>query len=64
MGKDMSEIKAVCEETNNTMITVTHDKRAASALCDYAVWIKDRKVYKAGKKELTDEFFLNDTDKS
>lgn len=46
------------------MITVTHDKRAASALCDYAVWIKDGKVHKTGKKELIDEFFLNDTGKS
>ncbi len=46
------------------MITVTHDKRAASALCDYAVWIKDGKAHKVGKKELIDEFFLNNTDKS
>lgn len=46
------------------MITVTHGKRAASALCDYAVCIKDGKVRKAGDKELMHEFFLNDTDKS
>ena len=46
------------------MITVTHDKRCAAALCDYAVWIKDGKVHKTGKKELIDEFFLNDIGKS
>lgn len=57
-------LNSIHEETNNTMITVTHDKRAASALCDYAVWIKDGKAHKVGKKELIDEFFLNNTDKS
>lgn len=39
------------------MITVTRDKRAASALCDYAVWIKVGKAHKTGKKEQIDEFF-------
>lgn len=46
------------------MITVTHDKRAAPALCDYAVWIKDGKVHKTGKKELIDDFFLSGNDKN
>lgn len=50
-------LNSIHEETNNTMITVTRDKRAASALCDYAVWIKDGKVHKTGKKEQIDEFF-------
>lgn len=45
------------EETHNTMITVTHDKRCAAALCDKAVWIKDGKIYKTGGKKLVDEFF-------
>lgn len=43
-------LNSIHEETNNTMITVTRDKRAASALCDYAVWIKDGKVPKPAKK--------------
>lgn len=50
-------LNSIHEETNNTMIIVTRDKRAASALCNYAVWIKDGKVYKIGKKEQIDEFF-------
>lgn len=45
------------------MITVTHDKRCAAALCDYAVWIKDGKVHKTGKKEQIDEF-LRSNDKN
>ena len=51
------------EETHNTMITVTHDKRCAAALCDRSVWIKDGKTYKTGDKRLIDEFFTNRQDK-
>ena len=50
------------EETNNTMITVTHDKRCAAALCDRSVWIKDGKTYKSGDKKTVDEFFENQSD--
>ena len=46
------------EEAHNTMITVTHDKRCAAALCDKSVWIKNGKTYKTGGKELVDEFFI------
>ena len=50
-------LNRIHEETHNTMITVTHDKRCASALCDESVWIKDGKTYKTGGKELADAFF-------
>ena len=50
-------LNCIHEETHNTMITVTHDKRCAAALCDESVWIKDGKTYKTGKKELVDVFF-------
>ena len=50
-------LNRIHEETHNTMITVTHDKRCAAALCDKAVWIKDGKTYKTGGKELPDVFF-------
>ena len=46
------------EEAHNTMITVTHDKRCAAALCYKSVWIKNGKTYKTGGKELVDEFFI------
>ena len=52
------------EETHNTMITVTHDKRCAAALCDRSVWIKDGKTYKTGDKQLIDEFFMTRQDNS
>ncbi len=56
-------LNAVHEATENTMITVTHDRRAAAALCDKAVWIKDGKTYKTGDKELIDGFFsLNESE--
>ena len=59
---EMTEIlNRIHEETKNTMITVTHDKRCAAALCDRAVWIKDGKVRKTGGKELAEEFFKDPT---
>ena len=51
-------LNRIHEETHNTMITVTHDKRCAAALCDCAVWIREGKTYKAGGKELVNEFFI------
>ncbi len=54
MTKTLNRLRA---ERKITMITVTHDRRCAKALCDYAVWIKDGKTYKTGGKELADEFF-------
>ena len=57
-------LNRIHEETHNTMITVTHDKRCAAALCDRSVWIKDGKTYKTGDKQLIDEFFTIRQDKS
>jgi energy-coupling factor transporter ATP-binding protein EcfA2 len=45
------------KETGNTMITVTHDKRCVSALCDKAVVIKDGKVNNLGGKTLAESYF-------
>ena len=30
--------------TGNTIVTVTHDRRCASALCDRAAWLKDGRI--------------------
>ncbi len=51
-------LNRIHEETHNTMITVTHDKRCAAALCDRSVWIKGGKTYQTGAKELVDAFFI------
>lgn len=61
--KMVEVLNRIHEETHNTMITVTHDKRCAAALCDRSVWIKDGKTYKTGDKRLIDEFFTNCQDK-
>lgn len=45
------------EETGNTMITVTHDRRCVEALCDKAVLIADGKVIKEGGKQLARSYF-------
>ena len=50
-------LNQIHQETNNTMIVVTHDIRWAKALCDKSIWIKEGKLYKTGSKELVDEFF-------
>jgi energy-coupling factor transport system ATP-binding protein len=44
-------------ETGNTMITVTHDKRCVSALCDKSVVIGDGKVLTLGSKSLAENYF-------
>jgi energy-coupling factor transport system ATP-binding protein len=50
-------LNQIHQETNNTMIVVTHDIRCAKALCDKSIWIKEGKLYKTGSKELVDDFF-------
>ena len=50
-------LNSIHEQTKNTMIIVTHDKRCASSLCDKAVWIKDGLTYKIGGKEVVNDFF-------
>jgi energy-coupling factor transport system ATP-binding protein len=44
-------------ETGNTMITVTHDKRCVSALCDKAIIISNGKVQSQGPKPLAETYF-------
>jgi energy-coupling factor transport system ATP-binding protein len=44
-------------ETGNTMITVTHDKRCVSALCDKSVVIGGGKVLTLGSKSLAENYF-------
>jgi energy-coupling factor transport system ATP-binding protein len=44
-------------ETGNTMITVTHDKRCVSALCDKSIIISNGKVNSIGGKLLSENYF-------
>lgn len=48
------------EETKNTMITITHDVRCASALSDRALLIENGVVAKIGNKELIKDYFKLD----
>lgn len=64
VGQDYRELCEMVEvlnrvhtQTQNTMITVTHDRRCAAALCDRAVWIRDGIVHETGGKPLIDTFF-------
>lgn len=38
--------------TGSTIVTVTHDRRCASALCDRAAWLKEGRIEKTGGPEL------------
>lgn len=35
--------------TGSTIVTVTHDRRCASALCDRVAWLKDGRIEKTGR---------------
>lgn len=50
-------INDIHEERQNTVITVTHDKRCAEALCGRAVMINDGEVKEAGGKEACARYF-------
>lgn len=52
-------LNRIHEETGHTMITVTHDRRCAAALCDRAVWLREGRVWRTGGKPLVAEFFLS-----
>lgn len=52
-------LNEIHQKSGNTMITVTHDRRCAEALCDRAIWIKDGKTFQLGEKALVREFFGN-----
>ena len=53
----MEILGALHEKTGSTMISVTHDKRCALALCDRAVLIENGTIKRCGGKDLTREFF-------
>ena len=56
--KRMTDIlNVIHKETGNTMITVTHDKRCAPALCDKAFLIKNGTIVKSGGKEFVKQYF-------
>ena len=38
--------------TGSTIVTVTHDRRCASSLCDRAAWLKEGRIEKTGGPEL------------
>jgi energy-coupling factor transporter ATP-binding protein EcfA2 len=55
---DLVEIlNTLHKETNNTMITVTHDRRCASSLCDKSVVIENGRVEEIGGKQLAECYF-------
>ncbi len=58
LEKLVTALNNIHEKTKNTMITITHDVRCATALCDDAILIKDGVVFKKGGKELVDSYFL------
>ncbi|MDE5616900.1 MAG: energy-coupling factor ABC transporter ATP-binding protein, partial [Clostridia bacterium] len=67
VGQDYVELQRLVNIINsehndigNTIITVTHDKRCAKALCDFAAIIKDGKVAEFGGKDIVDKFFSSD----
>lgn len=64
VGQDYDGLCALVEilnklhiQSDNTMITITHDVRCAEALCDRAYLIADGAVKKSGGKELVREYF-------
>ncbi len=64
VGQDYAGLRSLVEvlnqvhlEQENTMVTVTHDFRCASALCDLAVWLENGTIFRQGGKELAEEFF-------
>ncbi len=70
VGQDYEGLRSLCDkinrihnETNNTIITITHDFRCAKAICDKTIIINNGKVEKIGGKELIDEYFLKNVKK-
>lgn len=56
--KDLVRIlNKIHDETQNTMITVTHDRRCAEALCDSAFLIGNGTVLNKGGKQLVKDYF-------
>ena len=55
--KLISLVNKLNKENGTTIISITHDKRCAKALCDKAIWLKGESVYKTGDNSLVDEYF-------
>lgn len=64
VGQDYAGLKEMVhilnllhEESENTMITITHDMRCAEALCDHAILIANGMIAEQGGKELAHRYF-------
>lgn len=56
--KEMVDIlNAINQKEGTTLITITHDRRCAKALCDHAVIIKEGVVAQEGGSELAESYF-------
>lgn len=53
-------INILNEKYGTAVISITHDKRCAKALSDRVIWLKDKRIYKMGDKELVDLYFMGD----
>ncbi len=50
-------LNAVHREQCNTMVTITHDFRCATALCDRVLWLENGNILHQGNKGLVKQFF-------
>ncbi len=57
LGNMVHIINTLHKKEHNTIITITHDKRCAKALCDRVVIMEQGSIKKVGGKELVDEYF-------
>lgn len=68
VGQDYAGLKEMVhilnrlhKESENTMITITHDMRCAEALCDHAILIDNGMIAEQGGKELAHRYFYGDS---
>ena len=59
VGQDGEGLRALLQalnhlhtRTGSTIVTVTHDRRCAGALCDRAAWLREGRIEKTGGPEL------------
>lgn len=64
VGQDYAGLESLIDalneihlETANTMITITHDKRCAEALCDRAVLVESGQITAEGDRALVRQYF-------
>lgn len=64
VGQDYAGLKEMVhllnklhEQSESTMITITHDMRCAEALCDHAVFVDNGMIEREGGKELVHNYF-------